>query len=146
MPPSPSQSPPPRKGALPFRSRQPIIPFCSFWMRIQIPARRLVLLQPLLLHRPPAHRLVLLLPLLLHRLPAHRLVLLLPLLLHRTPARRPFTDIGIGTKALLTRPPFAARRSGRVRSQLRPATEPNADAKFRSDNGACSRPANPRKL
>src|SRR6516225_3969132 len=126
MPPSPSQSPPLRKGALPFRSRQPIIPFCSFWTRIQIPAQRLVLL----LHRPPARR----------------LVLLQPLPLHRTPARRPFTDIGIGTKALLTRPPFAARRSGTVRSQLRPATEPNADAQFRSDNGACSRPANPRKL
>src|SRR5262249_28697489 len=99
------------------------------------PAHRLVLLLPLLLHRLPAHRLVLLLPLLLHRLPAHRLVLLQPLLLHRTPARRPFTDIGIGTKALLTRPPFAARRSGTVRSQLRLATEPNADAQFRSDNG-----------
>src|SRR5262245_18259731 len=111
MPPSPSQSPPPRKGALPFRSRQPIIPFCSFWMRIQILARRLVLLQCLLLHRTPARRLVLLQRLLLHRTPARRLVLLQRLLLHRSPARRHFTDIGIGSKALLTRPPFAARRS-----------------------------------
>src|SRR5262249_29494914 len=117
----------PRMEALPLRSRQPIIPFYSFWMRIQVPAcrlvllqrlllhrtpaRRLVLLQRLLLHRTPARRLVLLQRLLLHRTPARRLVLLQRLLLHRNPARRHFTDIGIGTKALLTRPPFTARRS-----------------------------------